>query len=222
MRRTGILASLALAATMSIASQASAMTFGGEVYGAFNTVSMKDWNDAIDQANASGSSFENVNNGFTGGINLRLWANPNWLFMAGWEPLFISTEDSSTPGDKLTLDANAFTATGAYFFPTGGNAKYGVGAGVGFYQNSGKLESAGSPDVDIQGNGVGFHFLGLGEWTVSPGFAVTGGAGYRVANLSNTEFSDGTTTADSPYDNDYSGFMGRVGLAFYMPSGSGQ
>jgi hypothetical protein len=108
--------------------------------------------------------------------------------------------------------------TGAYFFPSASNGKYGIGAGLGYYSNSGKLESASSPDVDITGSGVGFHFVGLGEWTVSPGFSVTSTAGYRVAKLTSNELSDGTTTVDSPYDNDYSGFMGRVGLAFYLPT----
>lgn len=203
---------------MAMPVSASAATFGGEVYGAFNTHSMKDWNDAIDLANTGGSNFDNVSSDFTGGLDLRMWTSPNWMFSAGWEPLFLSTEDSANPGDELSLNANAFTATGAYFFPSSSNAKYGIGAGLGYYVNSGSLKSTGSPDIDIQGSGIGFHFLGMGEWTVSPGFSVTAASGYRVAKLSDSKLSDGTTEVDSPYDNDYSGFMGRVGLAFYMPT----
>lgn len=199
-------------------SSASAVTFGGHVYGAFNTHSMDDWNDAIDESNDLGAEWDNVGSSLTGGLEARMWANQNWLIAAGWEPLFLNTEDGSTDAE-LSLDGHAFTATGGYFFPSTGNARYGIAAGVGLYVSAGELDDGGSTPIDIQGNGVGFHFMGLGEWTVSPGFAVTGGAGYRVANLSDTELTDGTTTADSPYENDYSGFMARVGLAFYLPNG---
>jgi hypothetical protein len=223
--RKGTIALLAVVAALSLSmsSQASAMTFGGEVYGAFNTVSMEDWNDAIDESNSSsGSDFDNVSNGFTGGLDLRAWMTPSWLVTVGWEPLFLSSEDGNDSSNKLSLDANAYTATAAYFFPSAGKAKYGIGAGIGFYQSNGELESSGSPTIDIDGNGIGFHFLGMGEWTVSPGFSFTAAAGYRVANLSDTELTDGTTTVDSPYDNDYSGFMSRVGLSFYMPKSGGE
>jgi hypothetical protein len=217
-KHMNVLAVLGVFALAMVPVAASAATFGGEVYGAFNTHSMQDWNDAIDLANTSGSNFDNVGSDITGGLDLRMWASPNWMFSAGWEPLFLNSEDSANPGDKLSLNANAYTVTGAYFFPSASNGKYGIGGGLGYYSNSGKLESTGSPDVDITGSGVGFHFVGLGEWTVSPGFSVTTTAGYRVAKLTSNELSDGTTTVDSPYDNDYSGFMGRVGLAFYLPT----
>jgi len=46
---------------------------------------------------------------------------------------------------------------------------------------------------------------------VSPGFAITGGAGYRTANVDIDNSSTGATV-------DYSGFIGRVGLAVYVPS----
>jgi hypothetical protein len=187
---------------------ATAVTFGGQVYGAFNTHSMEDWNDAIDESNDLGAEWDNVGSSFTGGLEARMWVNPNWLIAAGWEPLFLSTEDGSSDAE-LSLNGHAFTATGGYFFPAAGNARYGVAAGLGLYVNSGELTSTGT-SIDIQGNGVGFHFMGLGEWTVSPGFAVTGGVGYRIAKLSKTELTDGTNTVDSPYDNDYSGFMGSV------------
>ena len=214
-KHMNVLAVLGVLALVPVA--ASAATFGGEVYGAFNTHTMGDWNDVIDDANTSGGNFDNVSSDLTGGLDLRMWASPNWMFSAGWEPLFLNTEDSSSD-TKLTLDANAFTFTGAYYFPSSSKARYGLGAGLGYYVSGGSIESPSSPTVDIDGSGVGFHFLGLGEWTVSPGFSITAASGYRVAKLSSTELTDGTTTVDSPYDSDYSGFMGRVGLAFYMPT----
>lgn len=220
MRKLQILSVLAVAVAVSCGpSLASAATWGAGVHGSFNTHTMQDWNDALDAANDSGSEFENVGNDFTGGIDLRMWATPNWLFSAGWEPLFLNTEDNVS-GQELSLNAQAFTATGAYFFPSSSKAKYGLGAGLGYYMNSGELKDPSSPTIDIQGGGVGFHFMGLGEWTMSPGMSFTGTAGYRIAKLTNSELTDGTTTADSPYDNEYSGFMARAGLSFYMPNAS--
>jgi hypothetical protein len=155
-----------------------------------------------------------MTNGFTGGLDVRVWATQSWMFSAGWEPLFVNTEDEAS-GDKLSVDANAFTVSGAYFFPSPSNAKYGIGAGVGYYSIGGELESGGS-SVDITGSTVGFHFMGLGEWTVSPGFAITGGAGYRIANVGDTKMNDVSSSPE--YETDYSGFMARAGLAFYLPS----
>ena len=56
--------------------------------------------------------------------------------------------------------------------------------------------------------------MGVGDWTMSPGFAVTGGLGWRFA---------GITIDNSANDSkvDYSGLMVRVGVAFYLPGTSG-
>ena len=113
--------------------------------------------------------------------------------------------------------ANAIVVSGNYFFPTNSNAKYGIGAGVGYYMVGGEAEDGTtSLTTDVSGSTVGFHFMGLAEWTVSPGFAITGGAGYRIANVGDTQFDE--TSTDPETETDYSGFMARAGLAFYMPS----
>jgi hypothetical protein len=72
--------------------------------------------------------------------------------------------------------------------------------------------------VDVTGTGVGFHILGTGEMTVSPGFGIFGSAGYRMAKVSDTEFDGQGTSPKS--ETDFSGFTARAGLAFYMPSSS--
>jgi hypothetical protein len=118
-------------------------------------------------------------------------------------------------GTTLTLDANAFLGTVGYFFPTQGTARYGVGAGVGYYTLAGDISGAGTT-FDLEGSTVGFHFLGMGEWTVSPGFGVMAEAGYRIARISDTEI-DGES-ADPEFETDYSGFTGRAGLVFYLPT----
>src|SRR4030095_9176879 len=92
--------SLAVLATAALAvtpMKASAATFGGEVFGAFNTYSMSDWNDAIDASNSGGADYNNMTSGLTGGLGLRMWANQNWMFSGTWEPLFAKTEEWSRP-----------------------------------------------------------------------------------------------------------------------------
>lgn len=193
-----------------------AATFGGEVYGQFNTYSMGDWNDAIDAINAfGGTNFDNINNGISGGLAARMWATPNWMFSLGWEPLFASTEDSPS-GSKIKLNANAVLLTAGYFFPTPSAGKYGIAAGLGYYHLGGKVEETGYPSADLTGNAIGFHVLGQAEWMVSPGFGVTAGAGYRMAKIGDTKLEG--TSATPKLETDYSGFTGRLGLTFYMPT----
>ena len=220
MRSTTLSLAVLVAAALAVVPMTTqAATFGGEVFGAFNTYSMGDWNDAIDESNDLGSEYNNMTNGLTGGLGLRTWANQNWMFSVVWEPLFLNTEDE-TSDSKLSFDANSFQLTGAYFFPSTTNQRYGIGAGLGHYSVNGEAESGGTT-VDLEGSTVGFHFMGLGEWRVSPGFAINAAAGYRIANVDEIE-ADGTVVenADGPIQTDYSGFMSRVGLSFYLPSGS--
>jgi hypothetical protein len=69
----------------------------------------------------------------------------------------------------------------------------------------------------LSGSGVGFHANALAEWTVSPGFGVTAAAGYRMAKVTDTKLND--VSLDPKFETDYSGFIGRAGLVFYLPSG---
>ena len=208
-----------LAAVIAVpAMPAHAMTWGGDVFGAFSTHTMGDWNDLIDAANSLGANADNINSSFGGGIGLRLMPNSSFMIEGTWEPLFPSTEEK-TSGDKIKLTANSFQLTGTYFFPTQMKGKFGLAGGLGLYSLAGKVESAGSPDEDLSGTGVGFHVLGTGEWDVSPGFAMFGAAGYRMAKISDTKLDD--QSANPEFETDFSGFTARAGLAFYMiPSGS--
>lgn len=214
--KCGMLIAIPLAVLVGLAggSSPSSAQIGAEVFGAFNTYNMKDWNDQIDFWNGTGSEFDEINGGFGGGLGLRLFASPNFLISGVWEPVFITREDDVT-GDELKLDGNSIQGTVAYFFPTAGNARYGLGAGVGYYMLGGEFNEASTgATADLEGNNVGFHFMGMGEWTMSPGFAVTAGAGYRVSKLDETESND--PTFPSNFETDYSGLMLRLGLAFYM------
>jgi hypothetical protein len=215
MNRFRLAVVVALALVAFAAAPALATTWGGEVFGTFDTHSMSDWKDVVSQVNASGGSMDDPTSSWGGGLGLRLWPNSTLMIAGTWEPIFL-TRKEDTSGDKLNLNANSFQLTGGYFFPSAGNAKFGLGAGLGFYSLAGKIESA--PNIDLSGSTVGFHFMGMGEWTVSPGFAVTGTAGYRIAKISDTKFDDVSSSPKT--ETDYSGLMLRAGLAFYMPSAS--
>src|SRR6185369_14590558 len=133
------IAVLAAVAVMAFATApAFAMTVGGEVFGAFSTYSMNDWNDrVIDPANNSGANFDNLSGGIGGGLGLRMWPNSNWMLAATWEPMFESTKDDAS-STEFKLNGNSFQGTAGYFFPSTGPAKFGLGAGVGFYQLNGE------------------------------------------------------------------------------------
>ncbi len=216
--RKPMLSLLASVVLILAAAPAFAATWGGSVYGAFNTYSMKDVNDALEQDNQSfGTNFDAIENGMTGGLELRVIPdNPNWMFSAGWEPVFAKTEESVVDNRELNLDANNFSVSGVYFMPSTGKGKFGIGAGVDMIMISGEATSTSLPDQKLSGNGFGFHVMGTGEWEMSPGFAFTTAAGYRFAKVGDTQFDEQSTTPES--ETDYSGVVARVGLAFYAPS----
>ena len=207
--RRSILALVLFAAAFA-AGPVRAATIGGEVFGAFNTHAMEEFNDVLSAVNDSaGTSFEDISSGFGGGLGARLWINANWMLSAVWEPLFVKTEDS---GVDIDVGANTLQLTAAYFFPTTSETKLGLGVGLGFYLLSGEISGPGG-SFDIEGNALGFHVMALAERTVSPGFSVHGAAGYRIATIEDTEIGGESTDGET----DYSGLMLRAGLAFYLP-----
>ena len=214
-RKSALTILLAMGCVTAMAAQASAATVGGEVFGAFSTHSMKDWNDrVVAQVNQNGGNMDEFGNGYGGGLGLRVWPDKTWMLSATWEPLFESREEK-TSGDKADLKANSFEATAGYFFPSSTPARFGLGAGLGIYSLGGKITSSSSPDVKLEGSTVGFHFMGLAEYMVKPGFSLTGSAGYRIADIKDTKLANQSATPE--LSTDYSGLMLRAGVAFYLP-----
>ena len=214
-RKSSLTILLTIACAIAIAATAAAATYGGEIFGAFSTHSMKDWNDrVVAPANQAGGNMDEFSNGYGGGLGMRMWPNSAWMVSASWEPLFVSREEKVS-GDVRRLNANAFEATAGYFFPTSSQARFGLGAGLGVYSLGGEITSSTSGDVKVEGSTVGFHLLGLMEWTVRPGFAFTGNAGYRIANIKDTKVNNLSATPELATD--YSGLMLRAGVAFYLP-----
>lgn len=210
MRRILWLLPVAALALMPISATAQSL-FGLEVFGAFSTHNMDDANDAITVLGG-----DEVSNSLGGGISARMWATPNFLFNLTWEPIFV---EEDVPGGTINLDANSFQVGAAYFFPTTATTspfaamRLGLGAGIGYYILGGEASGGGLTE-DIEGNGIGFHVLGMAEFPVSPGFAITAGAGYRIADIEPDDAIGDETI-------DYSGFTGRLGVAFYLPGSTG-
>jgi len=213
-RKSAYAVLLAMGCITAFAATASAATVGGEVFGAFSTVSMKDWNERIvAPVNQGGGDMDEFSTGYGGGLGLRVWPNSKWMLSASWEPLFVSREEK-TSGDEANLKANAFEATAGYFFPSSTPARFGLGAGLGLYSLGGEITSSTST-LKLEGSTVGFHVMGLMEWTVKPGFSITGSAGYRMADIKDTKVDN--VSASPEMSTDYSGMTLRAGLAFYLP-----
>ncbi|TMQ58791.1 MAG: hypothetical protein E6K72_02220 [Candidatus Eisenbacteria bacterium] len=219
-RSKACLVALSLFALALAPALAAAGTFGVEGFGSFSTYSMKDVNDAIAVSNQAGSNYNDVSNGFSGGLGARMWANQNWQLAASWEPLRASTESNAT-SQKFNVNAQSFQAGGTYFLNSATNSRYGFGAGLGYYSIGGKAEDP-TGSQDIKGSGVGFDVHGSGEWTVNKQWAVSGLAGYRIATVDMKDSNDQNiqTASGSNAAADYSGFMGRVGVVMYFPSSS--
>jgi outer membrane protein with beta-barrel domain len=214
-RKSAYAVLLAMGCLTAFAASASAATVGGEVFGAFSTHSMKDWNDrVVAPVNQGGGDMDEFGTGFGGGLGLRVLPNSNWMLSATWEPLFVSREEKNS-GDEANLKANAFEATAGYYFPSSSPARFGLGAGLGVYALGGEITSSTST-LKVEGNTVGFHLMGLMEWTVKPGFSFTGTAGYRFADIKDTQIDNQSATPE--LSTDYSGVMLRAGIALYMPN----
>jgi hypothetical protein len=215
MRKSALAMLLVLGCATNAARPVAAATIGGEVFASINTHSMQDWNDrVVAPVNQAGGDMKEFGNGFGGGLGVRMWPTSNWMLAGTWEPLFLSREEQVS-GDKANLDANAFEASAGYFFPTHSPARFGLGAGLGVYSLNGEITSSSNPTSKLEGSTVGFNFNGLMEWSVKPGFAVTGSAGYRIANIKDTKVDGQSATPQ--LETDYSGLALRAGLAFYLP-----
>lgn len=217
-RSKALLVALSLFALALAPTLAAAANFGVEGFGSFSTYSMKDVNDALTAANQAGSNFDKMSNGLSGGLGLKMWANQNWAIGASWEPLRASTESKST-SEKFNVNAQSFSATGTYYLPSATNARYGFGAGLGYYSIGGKLEDP-TGSTKIEGSSVGFQLHGTGEWSINKQWAFTGLAGYRIAkpDMKDENGNNLTTASGSKATADYSGFMGRVGVVMYFPT----
>jgi hypothetical protein len=210
---------LAMVITSGLASNGSAatMSWGGQVFGGFDTFKMGDWNDAIDAANAGGSTFDKVNSGYSFGLGPTLTVNGQWQLGAHFEMLMGKKSEDATSGQTLSPSSNAFGVSAMYLFPSKTSMSFGLGGAVDYMTLTGKVEGT-VPDAKIEGSGVGGQLLGMTSYAFSPMFSGSLTAGYRLANI-NIDKVGGTSTTGSPLQSeDYSGVIARVGLSFHQPS----
>ena len=193
-------------------------------FAGYNSFDMSDVNDEIAIANddlATGGYSERLDEissgiGFGGGIRHRMASGV--IIGVDYERL-TATSDVTISGATVEMDAggNGFTGTVNYLFPSAGRARFGVAGGIGYYSSAGSVSaydsgSGTSISADIEGNGIGFHGGATLDVALGQVARLEGLAGYRYAKATDIEVG-GVGSSESI---DWSGFMSRVGLAFYF------
>jgi len=214
---------------------AGSMRYGVAGFFGYQTYSMSDVNnglaDANDQLATDGftGSFDDIKHGvgFGGGLHAM---NESWLASLEYTRLDASTSaditdtsSGTTVSSEFKVPANGVTAGAAYLFPSSHKARFGLGAGVGYYNTSGKFNavdpsSGASTSEDVKGHAIGFHGIGMVDTPVSNVLHVELQAGYRYAKTSNFEVGgvQALNSDGSKAKIDWSGLMTRFGLTFYF------
>jgi len=220
---------LALLVTPTWAS-ASSMRWGISGFGGYQTYSMSDVNDFTAEVNDSAAangltgSLEDVKHGVGFGGGFR-GMNEKCIFSLDYVRLNASTSADFSDGSGNTVNAefkvpaNGVTVGAAYLFPSSHKARFGLGAGIGYYASDAKVTVGGASAFnDVKGHGVGFHGMGLMDSPLSNAVHVELAAGYRYAKTSNLEI-DGQEALNpdgSKAKIDWSGLMTQLGLTFYF------
>lgn len=223
------MAVLCLAAIVSPSPVSAKAQFGIAGFGGYESYSMSDVNDElIDEINedpalmAGGYQMDDISGGWGYGGGLRIITSEKIVIWIDYNRLAASS-DLSVMGATLSVDtpANSYLGTVAYLFPSTSRARVGLAGGFGYYSSAGAVTfdvSGSSATVDLEGNGFGFHGLAVLDATLSSTMHAEIGAGYRYAKTSDLTV-DGVTAITSSGEDatlDWSGFMSRVGLAFYF------
>ncbi|HET9251317.1 MAG TPA: outer membrane beta-barrel protein [Candidatus Eisenbacteria bacterium] len=230
----GTFALIAMAAALLLAAPAPSHAetrFGIAGFAGYNSHSMEDANELIDEVNdglaGTGFSMDEITSswGFGGGLRIRP-SGDKLMIALDYEKLNAGSELEVFGGSfEIETPADAFTGTLLYLFPSSSRARIGVGAGVGYYSGDGEIgaDSAGVGfEIDVEGSGFGFHGLAALDYGISPVVHLEGSAGYRFAETSDLEVG-GQTAYNLQGEEatlDWSGFMSRVGLAFYFGAGA--
>jgi len=216
----------ALAVPSPVAAKAQ---FGIAGFGGYESYSMSDVNDElIDEVNADpvviagGYQMDDISGGWGYGGGLRIITSEKIVIWIDYNRLAASS-DLSIQGATFFVEtpANSYLGTVAYLFPSASRARIGLAGGFGYYSSAGSVGfdvSGSSAAVDLEGNGFGFHGLVVLDATLSPAMHAEIGAGYRYAKTSDLTV-DGVTAVTLSGEEaslDWSGFMSRVGLAFYF------
>ena len=202
------LSTIALTAS---ASSAAGMRWGANVFGAFNTHSMKDWNDIIDASNAgSGSNFDNITSGYSAGLGPFVIVDDKWEIGAHYEMLM--PKKSEDQGVSIEPKANSFGASIDYLFPAQGSMSFALGISGDYYTLNGELNDP-TTNNKIKGSGVGGQVRATGNYAFAPEFAGFVSAGYRMADIDIDTIGGQDVSASGLKTEDYSGLVLRVGIS---------
>jgi len=208
--RTGAGVLIAAALILGPARAWAGPQWGAEVFGAFNTYAMGEVNDYLAATHrTAGTGFDEIHSGYAGGVGARAWLSPRWMLSLAWEPLFAESRIGGGAA-AFNLDAHAVVLGAGWFFPARDRLRLGFAAGLGYYAIGGEAHD-GAGSRNIGGDGAGAEGLGVGEWSLTPGLALTAGAGYRYAKVGKAQLVGSLIEREA----DYSGFIGRLGVAFY-------
>jgi len=153
------------------------------------------------------------------GLGIKFDLNPNWRVYAEYEHLSDNSGGGNLAG-SVTIDvaSEVFLAGATYFLPTTGKARFGLGAGVGYYDFGGDLATTGtvgsvpfSGTASASGTTVGFHGRAELDVAMSEKFHFDLALGYRSASGELEADGQGTGT-----DLDWSGAMTRVGFTWFV------
>ncbi len=237
------LAVIALLALPSMSFAKEKIRFGVTGFGGFNTYKMSDVNDDfIAFANDSLlkpnglATLSDIKHGLDLGGGLCAWVTKDILVSAEYERLFArSKADGNYLGTAYTFElkipANAISLSGGYYFPSTSKARFGLGAGVGYYWTKATVEatvgsvSFTSPDSsEVKGHGIGFHGVGLLDYAATPQVHLGVQVGYRFAKTTELKYANDqiiykedpvtgleTTTKEKA---DWSGLVARGGITF--------
>jgi hypothetical protein len=197
------------------------------VLGGLSTYSMSDVNDEIGSINAglagTGLKMDNIKDGGQVGAVLGLELPTGLSLGLGYEYLTGSSEVGSANGSlKFDFPAHAYRAFAQYTIKGPGVSGLHVGGSVGMVSSAGKatllVSAVGTASGDTKGSAPLIEgYLG-GDWWASRGFALTGSAGFRYANIDEIKMNDQIVyvTPGNKEALDYTGVFLRAGVKFSL------
>ena len=206
---------LALALMLAAAPASADMRWGANVFGSWSTHAMGDWNDQIDAANASGTDYKNIENGFSFGVGPMVTINENWTIGAHYERVMPSKTSDEGTDIEVDTGANVFGASVGYWFPSTSQMRFGVDGSLDYYTLASKLSDP-TADVDVEGSGIGFMLRGVASYAFSPVVSGDFSAGYRMADIEIESIGGADPTGSGLESQDYSGFSLRAGFSMHF------
>jgi hypothetical protein len=199
-------------------------------FGGYQAYDMSDVNRAMQYTLASFSGARAEKNEFKGGPGfggaIRIWPSDQVFVSLEFQRLLASNSGSGQYlGNTYTVDlevpASSLTMSAGYVLKSGSALRFGLAGGGGYYVSTGDVVTKG-PGVDdrsgFDGSGFGAHGFGLALARLTGNLDVEVDAGYRyakttdvTANGSRLRNEDGSLAKI-----DWSGFMGRAGVTFWV------